>query len=29
MVFGSQHSRTMTVVTGSFNQNHRERYNID
>src|SRR6266480_3794369 len=25
MVFGGQHSRTMTVVTGSFNQNNRER----
>jgi hypothetical protein len=29
MVFGSQHSRTMTPATGSLNQNHGRRFKFD
>jgi hypothetical protein len=29
MVFGSQHSRTMTTATGSLNLNHGKRFKFD
>jgi hypothetical protein len=29
MVFGSQHSRTMTAATGSLNLNHGERFKFN
>jgi hypothetical protein len=29
MVFGSQHSRTMTAATASLNLNHGKRFKFD